>query len=349
MTGAAARGAHRYALIGCPVEHSISPQIHARFAAQTGEAVCYELLEAPRDGFADAVRRFAGDGGRGLNVTLPFKEEARRLADDVSARAAAAGAVNTLVFRAVRGGDGSADNSADNSGGSGAGNAGGDADNRAGGGDDSDGNANAGNADNRGGNAGSGGDSDNRSGDAGSGGAFTLYGDNTDGAGFIRDLRVNCKLQTEGRAILLLGAGGAARGIIPPLMESGVASLVIANRGVERARALQRLFAPLGDVTACAPDELGGRRFDGIVNATSASLAGEVPALPGAAGAAWGYDLAYDAAGDTAFVRWLRAHGVEQAFDGLGMLVEQAAESFLLWRGVRPQTTAVIRELREQK
>lgn len=315
MTGAAARGAGRYALIGCPVEHSISPQIHARFAAQTGEAVRYELLEAPRDGFADAVRRFAGDGGSGLNVTLPFKEEARRLADDVSARAAAAGAVNTLMLRAVRGGgDGSADNC---------------------------------NHANAGGDTGS---ADNRDGGSGSNtAAFTLYGDNTDGAGFIRDLRSNCKLPTQGRAILLLGAGGAARGIIPPLMESGAASLVIANRGVERARALQRLFAPLGDVTACAPGELGGRRFDGIVNATSASLAGEVPALPGTGGAVWGYDLAYDTAGDTAFVRWLRAHGVEQAFDGLGMLVEQAAESFLLWRGVRPQTAAVIRALREQK
>ncbi|MDD9869029.1 MAG: shikimate dehydrogenase [Gammaproteobacteria bacterium] len=307
--GAAARAADRYALIGCPVEHSISPQIHARFAAQTGEAVRYELLEAPRDGFADAVRRFAGDGGKGLNVTLPFKEEARRLADDVSARAQAAGAVNTLVLRAARGG--------------GAG----------------DGNHN--NAD---------GSANNRNdADAGGNAAFTLYGDNTDGAGFIRDLRVNCKLQPEGRAILLLGAGGAARGIIPPLMESGAASLVIANRGVERARTLERLFAPLGDVTACALDELGGRRFDGIVNATSASLAGEVPALPNAPGAAWGYDLAYDATGDTAFVRWLRAHGVEHAFDGLGMLVEQAAESFLLWRGVRPQTAAIIRALREQQ
>lgn len=310
VTGATARGAGRYALIGCPVEHSISPQIHARFAAQTGEAVRYELLEAPRDGFADAVRRFAGDGGSGLNVTLPFKEEARRLADDVSARAAAAGAVNTLMLRAVRGG------------------------------------ATGGNTDNGGIDTGSRrspvhGSADNT--------VFTLYGDNTDGAGFIRDLRVNCKLQTQGRAILLLGAGGAARGIIPPLMESGAASLVIANRGVERARALERLFAPLGDVTACAPGELGGRRFDGIVNATSASLAGEVPALPGTGGAVWGYDLAYDTAGDTAFVRWLRAHGVEQAFDGLGMLVEQAAESFLLWRGVRPQTAAVIRALREQQ
>lgn len=329
VTGATARGADRYALIGCPVGHSISPQIHAHFAAQTGEAVRYELLEAPRDGFADAVRRFAGDGGSGLNVTLPFKEEARRLADDVSARAAAAGAVNTLMLRAVRGGgDGSADN-CNHANAGGAGNRGGGGDNRN--------------------NTDAGGGGDNCGGSGSNTAAFTLYGDNTDGAGFIRDLRVNCKLQTQGRAILLLGAGGAARGIIPPLMESGAASLVIANRGVERARALQRLFAPLGDVTACAPGELGGRRFDGIVNATSASLAGEVPALPGAGGAVWGYDLAYDTAGDTAFVRWLRAHGVEQAFDGLGMLVEQAAESFLLWRGVRPQTAAVIRALREQK
>ncbi len=272
-----AQARDRYALIGCPVGHSISPQIHARFAAQTGEAVCYELLEAPRDGFADAVERFAAGGGRGLNVTLPFKHQAYRLADEVSARAQAAGAVNTLVLRPGR----------------------------------------------------------------------EILGDNTDGAGFIRDLRVHCKLEPQGRDILLLGAGGAARGIVPPLMESGAASLVIANRDPERARALQRLFGALGDVTVCTLDELGGRRFDGIVNATSASLAGAVPALPESVEAGWGYDLAYAASGATAFVRWLRERGVERAFDGLGMLVEQAAESFLLWRGVRPATAAVLRELRE--
>ena len=268
--------ADRYALIGRPVAHSVSPAIHARFAAQTGEAVAYELLEAPRDGFAAAVARFVAEGGRGLNVTLPFKEEAHRLADTASARARAAGAVNTLAIRAGGG----------------------------------------------------------------------IYGDNTDGAGLLRDLRANCGLETKGRDVLVLGAGGAARGIIPPLLESGVASLVIANRSVERARALERRFASAGIVTACAFSALAGRRFDGVVNATSASLAGEVPALPESVATEWGYDLAYAKLGATAFVRWLQRRGVRCAFDGLGMLVEQAAESFFLWRGVRPQTAPVIRELR---
>ncbi len=266
----------RYALVGCPVGHSLSPGIHARFAEQTGEAVAYELLEAPRDGFAAALARFVADGGRGLNVTLPFKEEAHRLASAASARARAAGAVNTLVVRA--------------------------------------------------------------NGD--------LYGDNTDGAGLLRDLHANCGLETSGRDVLVLGAGGAARGIILPLLESGVASLVIANRTVERARSLERLFGSAGAVAACAPGDLDGRRFHGIVNATSASLAGEVPPLPESVEAKWGYDLAYTEDGATAFVRWLEKKGVRRAFDGFGMLVEQAAESFYLWRGVRPQTAPVIRELR---
>ena len=271
-----APAADRYALIGHPVTHSLSPRIHARFAEQTGEAVAYELIEAPRAGFAGALARFIAEGGRGLNVTLPFKEEAHRRATSVSARARAAGAVNTLAMRP--GGE--------------------------------------------------------------------IYGDNTDGAGFIRDLHANCGLQTRGRDVLVLGAGGAARGIVPPLLESGVASIVIANRTVERALSLERLFGSAGGVSSCAFDELAGRRFHGIVNATSASLAGEAPALPESVEAEWGYDLAYAKAGATAFVRWLERRGVRRAFDGLGMLVEQAAESFFLWRGVRPQTTPVIRELR---
>ena len=271
-----AAAADRYALIGHPVKHSISPRIHARFAEQTGEAVAYELMEAPRDGFGAALARFAAEGGRGLNVTLPFKEEAFRIAGAASARARAAGAVNTLALRP----DGE------------------------------------------------------------------IYGDNTDGAGLIRDLHVNCGLETKGRDILVLGAGGAARGIIPPLLESGVASVVIANRTLERARTLERLFGSAGVASSCAFDELAGRRFDGIVNATSASLAGETPALPESVEAEWGYDLAYAEDGATAFVRWLERRGVRRAFDGFGMLVEQAAESFFLWRGVRPRTTPIIRELR---
>jgi shikimate dehydrogenase len=268
----------RYAVMGNPIAHSKSPRIHELFARQTGQNLTYTALLVPLDGLADALSAFQAAGGRGLNITVPFKREAWERATRRSARAERAGAVNTLRFEA----DGS------------------------------------------------------------------RYGDNTDGAGLLRDLAVNHGVPLEGRSLLLLGAGGAARGVLAPLLEARPALLVIANRTPARAVQLAQDFRELGPVEGCGFDALGGRRFDVVVNATAASLQGEVPPLPPDVllPGGCGYDMMY-ADRSTAFVRWALAHGAALALDGLGMLVEQAAESFLLWRGVRPDTAPVIAKLRK--
>ncbi len=268
----------RYAVMGNPIAHSKSPRIHAMFAAQTGQDMVYEAILVERGRFPEAVAEFHAAGGKGLNVTVPFKEEAWALADTRSARAERAGAVNTLVLNA----DGS------------------------------------------------------------------RYGDNTDGVGLVRDLRDNLGLRLAGARILVVGAGGAARGILGALLAERPAWVTIANRTVPRAEHLAAAFADLGSVTACGFEALAGRNFDLVINATAASLSGEVPALPPEVvrpGTVC-YDLAYGARGETPFVAWARAHGAARAVDGLGMLVEQAAESFHLWRGVRPDTRPVIEALR---
>jgi shikimate dehydrogenase len=261
----------RYAVIGNPVAHSKSPWIHAQFARATGEDIDYGRIEAPLDGFARAVEAFRAQGGRGLNVTLPFKSEAFRFCAAASERAAAAQAVNTLVLDRGR-----------------------------------------------------------------------PWGDNTDGVGLVRDLAVNLGRKLEGAHILLMGAGGAAQGVIGPLARAGAAAIVIANRTVPRAQALA---ARVPGATACGYEALAGRSFDLVVNATSAGLAGELPPLP--AGlfrpAALAYEMVYGRV--TPFMAMARAAGA-QVSDGLGMLVEQAAESFLVWRGVRPQTAGVLAALR---
>lgn len=266
----------RYAVIGNPVAHSRSPEIHAAFASQTGQDIAYLRLLAPREGFADTVRAFRGEGGRGANVTVPFKEEAFRLADTLSPRAQSAGAVNTLRF-----------------------------------------------------------------------GAEGILGDNTDGIGLVRDLG-RLGVAISGMRVLLLGAGGAARGAMQPMLEQGPAQLVIANRTESRARELVSRFAGTGNARLeyAAFAALAGRRFDLVINATSASLAGEAMALPEGAFAdmALAYDMMY-ARSDTPFLAAARAQGARVA-DGLGMLVEQAAESFFLWRGVRPETGPVLEALR---
>lgn len=269
----------RYAVIGNPVAHSKSPLIHAAFARQTGQQLRYEALLAPLDGFAAAVAHFRAEGGRGLNVTVPFKLEAHALADRRSARAEAAGAVNTLVFDAAG-----------------------------------------------------------------------IFGDNTDGAGLVRDLVTNRHCPLQGRRILLLGAGGAARGAIVPLLAERPARLTIANRTVARAKALvERFGAAAGDATLSASGfaALAGHCFDVVINATAASLADEAPPLPAGiyTDDALAYDMMYGRR-DTAFLAAARRAGVQQLADGLGMLVEQAAESFLLWRGVRPDTAPVLASLR---
>ena len=266
----------RYAVMGCPIAHSKSPFIHHRFAAETGEPVAYDALHVEPDGFREAVERFRAEGGRGLNVTIPFKEEAFALASRRTRRAKRAGAINTLWFEGTR-----------------------------------------------------------------------VCGDNTDGVGLVRDLTRNLGVGLEARTVLVLGAGGAARGVIGPLLDELPRRLVIANRTLSRAVELARRFAEQGPVSAAGLDALAGETFDVVVNATAASLAGDLPPLPPGTLRAGGiaYDTAY-AAQPTPFVRWGAAQGAAVATDGLGMLVEQAAESFRLWRGREPRTGPVIDALR---
>ena len=267
----------RYAVVGNPIAHSRSPQIHEAFARDTHQEMSYERLLAPLDGFAATVAQFAAEGGQGLNVTVPFKLEALALAHSARDRAKAAGAANTLKR-------------------------------------DADG----------------------------------WYADNTDGAGIVRDLTANLDVPLAGRDVLVLGAGGAARGIILPLFGEKVRSLVISNRTAQKADALAATFASRGPIEAMKPDALGASKFDVVINATSAGLKGDV-AWPWRAGlfraGAFAYDMIYGD-GSTMFVRWARGQGVARTADGIGMLVEQAAESFFLWRGVRPATRPVFSLLR---
>ena len=278
----------RYAVIGNPIAHSKSPAIHAAFARETGQSLTYQRLLGSPDAFEDEVRAFFASGGRGLNVTVPFKERAWALADERGASADLAGAANTLIPLA-----------------------------------------------------------DGR-----------LRAENTDGVGLIRDLGVNLGLALAGCRVLLVGAGGAARGVMGPLMDAGVAELVIANRTRDKADALVRILresgaASWGGTRCCALDALGGdglSAFDLAINATSAGLSGASPDLPptclGPGGIA--YDMLYGD-GPTPFCRWASGAGAQGCHDGLGMLVEQAAESFRLWRGVRPSTRTVIEMLRRHE
>lgn len=268
----------QYAVIGHPVEHSRSPAIHAAFAAQTGQALQYTRLPAAPDAFSDVARRFFADGGHGLNVTLPFKQEAATLADRLSERAGLAGAVNTLT----RAGDGQ------------------------------------------------------------------LAGDNTDGIGLLRDLRDNLQLQLAGKRILILGAGGAVRGIVAPLLAADPVTLVVANRTLAKAEAIADLFVKHGTISACTLDAVARHEpFDVVINAISAGLSGTMPTLPATlfAADAAACDLIY-ADRPTPFLAWAASLGVSTRRDGFGMLVEQAAESFHVWRGIRPQTQPIITQLR---
>ena len=265
-----------YCVFGNPVGHSKSPAIHAAFAAQCGQDLRYEAILAPADGFAASVRRFVAAGGRGANVTVPFKEGAFRLANRLTARAELAGAVNTLLFEGRE-----------------------------------------------------------------------ILGDNTDGAGLLRDLTVNLAFPTRGKRVLLLGAGGAARGVVGPLLDARPAALVIANRTATRARDLAQRFAAVASPLGCGYPDLADCCFDLVINATSASLAGALPPLPPGIFApdSLAYDMMY---GDreTPFLAFARGLGVSRLADGLGMLVEQAAEAFELWRGVRPDSVPVMAMLR---
>lgn len=269
----------RYAVMGNPIAHSKSPFIHARFAEQTQQRLRYDAILVEPDGFAAAVEAFRAAGGRGLNITVPFKQDAWTLAEQRTLRAERAGAVNALWWDE----------------------------------------------------------------------AGALHGDTTDGVGLVRDLCINHGLALADRRILLLGAGGAARGVIEPLLENAPRQLVIANRTAAKAVELARAFAGFGALSGCGFEDLGSAAFDLVINATAAGLNDAVPPIPATvfAPGAHAYDMMY-AAQPTAFVRWSRAHGAGWASDGLGMLVEQAAESFWIWRGIRPLTGPVIAELRSR-
>lgn len=270
--------AARYAVVGNPVAHSLSPRIHSSFAEQTGQALSYSAIELPLDGFIDGIRNLQNQAYAGVNVTVPFKREAWELCDVLSARAEQAGAVNTLSFKA----DGS------------------------------------------------------------------IAGDNTDGLGLTRDLVNNLQVEIAQHEILVLGAGGAVRGVLGPLLALSPARLTLANRTPAKAAALASDFASQGNIQAVAFDALGGRRFDLIINGTAAGLGNEVPAIPDSVlhRRTVCYDMMYSIETTTAFVDWALAHGAERAFDGLGMLVEQAAAAFEIWRGVNPDSAVVIQSLR---
>ena len=267
----------KYAVIGNPIEHSKSPDIHAAFARQTGITMEYGRILGNLEDFEGDVRRFLAEGGQGLNVTVPFKEQAWSLADELSPRAQTAGAVNTLIRL-----------------------------------DDN-----------------------------------LLRGDNTDGIGLVRDLSYNQGFRFAGKRILMLGAGGAVRGVMRPLLEQKPKRVIIANRTAAKAYSLAQGLAPYGQVAGVGFDELEGMSFDLIINGTAAGLGGEVPPIPTETlgEGCWTYDMLYSDQA-TAFQQWSREQGAAKALDGLGMLVEQAAESFFLWRGVQPDTAPVIAMLR---
>lgn len=267
-----------YAVYGNPVKHSKSPQIHAAFAEQTGQQLHYRAHKVELGRFAEVAEQFFAHGGKGLNITVPFKLDAFEFADQLSGRARRAGAVNTLAIQ-----------------------------------DDG-----------------------------------TIYGDNTDGVGLVRDIHDNLGWDLTGRRILVLGAGGAVRGILGPLLKQGPAHVLVANRTVEKAQKLVKQFEKLGKVAGCSYTELASGQFDLIINGTSASMSGDLPPLPShiLSNDGSAYDMMYGAE-PTPFMRWAAGEMAWAVSDGLGMLVEQAAESFCIWRGVRPDTKPVIEMIRQ--
>ena len=261
----------RYGVIGHPIAHSKSPVIHNLFASQTDQDISYEAFDIAPETLSTKLYKLVDDGIKGLNVTVPLKNDVADLMNNLSERALVSGAVNTVEVK-----DGK------------------------------------------------------------------LTGDNTDGVGLIRDLHDNIGFDLENSAILILGAGGATRGIVPALMETGPASIQIANRTLEKSRDLVTHFSTLGNISACRFDALSDETFDLIINATSAGLDGEMPPFPASIINAdvVCYDLSY-AMADTPFTQWAKENGAKQVHQGWGMLVEQAAESFFIWRGVRPETGPV--------
>jgi shikimate dehydrogenase len=266
----------QYGVVGHPINHSWSPFIHGLFAKQTEQSLVYRLYDIAPGDFRAQVLEFFARGGRGLNVTVPHKEAAAELANELTARADRAGAVNTLMLNE----------------------------------------------------------------------GHDLLGDNTDGHGLVTDLRKNLALTITNERVLILGAGGATRGVIEPLLALGPTELVIANRTTDRAVNLASLFSDLGPVRGCGFEDVGFESYDLIINATAAGLTGSVPNIDGDVIASHTvcYDMSYSKSA-TPFVTWAIEQGCSRAHKGWGMLVEQAAEAFTLWRGVRPDTEPVLSAL----
>jgi shikimate dehydrogenase len=266
----------QYGVVGHPINHSWSPFIHGLFAKQTEQALVYRLYDIAPEDFRVQVLEFFTRGGRGLNVTVPHKEAAAEIANELTARADRAGAVNTLMLREDH----------------------------------------------------------------------VLVGDNTDGQGLVTDLRQNLGLTITNERLLILGAGGATRGVAAPLLSLGPTEIVVANRTPERAVNLASLFSDLGAIRGCGFEEVGDDPFDIVINATAAGLTGSVPNV--ASGVISSHTVCYDMSyskSATPFVTWAIEQGCARAHKGWGMLVEQAAESFTLWRGIRPDTVPVLTAL----
>ena len=266
-----------YAVMGNPIAHSKSPSIHTLFAEQTQQSILYTAIHVDLGGFNQAVGNFAAAGGKGLNITVPFKQEAWELVSERSERAERAGAVNTIKIE-----------------------------------DDK------------------------------------LFGDNTDGVGLVNDLTINHDIELKNKKVLLMGAGGAARGVLVPLLKQNPSFLFVANRTPDRAKDLATTFSDLGSIEGGGYEHIPDEKFDVVINATAASLQGDLPPLPDTLlnDNASCYDMMY-AAKPTPFMLWATEHNATKVLDGLGMLVEQAAESFYIWRGVKPETKVVISRLRE--
>ncbi|NOY66649.1 MAG: shikimate dehydrogenase [Gammaproteobacteria bacterium] len=266
----------RYAVMGNPIAHSKSPDIHKLFAEQCKQNLSYEAILVDLDNFNKSVNNFAQENGKGLNITVPFKQQAWDLVNERSQRAELAGAVNTITIN---------------------------------------------------------------------NGQYT--GDNTDGIGLVTDLLKNHLINLQNQRILIIGAGGAVRGVLLPILEQQPQSVTIANRTHNKAIDLADLFSDFGNIKASGFEQLSEQTFDLIINGTAASLQGDVPPVPVDCinESTHLYDMMY-ASEPTSFMVWGKQHGAESCMDGLGMLVEQAAESFYIWRGIRPETKTVIAALR---
>ena len=267
-----------YAVLGNPIQHSKSPQIHTLFSEQTGIALEYQAIEVPINEFASYVKLFSSQGGKGLNITVPFKEDAYSLCTTLTDRAEISGSVNTLRF-----------------------------------------------------------DDD-----------MNICGDTTDGQGLLNDLVANHNIRLEDKSILILGAGGTVKSILERLLEQKTKEIVIVNRTISRAKDLEKKFSKKNCVRAYSYNDLPNHSFDIIINGTSLSLSAEIPPISktNINKNTFCYDLMYSDK-ETVFTRWAIENGALKATDGLGMLVEQAAESFMFWHGTKPDTMPVIKALRD--